>query len=193
MLGALAHALTSGAGALPGAAPASPAALVGGGRPWRLVFSAPAPLQAWRYIPVPEFFSLPPPRVTAGGAGGGGGSDTTTPPSGPVCLSSDIGPLHFAFSGAGRFLGGGGSADEDAVLEFAFARADVQWGRDAAGPFFSRALGGAGGGGGGEAGGAPKKTPKTYTFFAYLPAEGAGGVEVVGARSSGGALSLLAR
>jgi len=166
VLGALAHALTSPT-PLPGAAPASPSALVG--RPWRLVFSSPAPLPAWRFIPVPEFFALPP--TAAGG--------------GPVCLSSDVGPLHFAFSGGGRFLessSSGGAAGDDAVLEFCFTRADVAWGSDAPGPFLSRPLGDA-----------STKPKKTYTFFAYLPAGGDGGVEVVGARSSGGALSLLAR
>lgn len=185
VLGALAHALTAGR-ALPGTAPATPAALHGGGRgeaaappgllplPWRLVYSSPAPLPAWRYIPVPEFFAIPPP-----GAG-----------AGRVCLSSDVGPLHFAFSGLGTWQeegeeGARGGAS-DAVLAFSFGRADVSWGRDAAGPFFSRPFGRGGGGG---AGGAPRP-PKTYTFFAYVPG---GEVEVVGARSSGGALSLLAR
>ena len=185
VLGALAHALTSGT-PLPGACPATPAALAG--RPWRLVFSAPAPIAAWRYIPVPEFFALPP------AGGGGAGSEGGRAPAGPVCLSSDVGPLHFAFSGSGRFVGGGaGEAGGDAALEFAFTRADVQWGRDAPGPFFTRELGRERCRGGGQP---ALKAPKTYTFFAYLPpveGGGAGGVEVVGARSSGGALSLLAR
>ena len=163
VLGALAHALTA-ASPLPGSAPPTPAALAG--RPWRLVFSAPAPLPSWRYIPVPEFFALPP----------------SPDAPGPVCLSSDVGPLHFAFSGVGRFLPGEGAC----VLEFCFARADVQWGADAPGPFLSRPLGDP-----------ATKPKKTYTFFAYLPAaeegKGRGGVEVACARSLGGALSLLAR
>jgi len=164
VLGALAHALTAPT-PLPGSAPATPAALAGA--PWRLVFSHPAPLPAWRYIPVPEFFAVPP---------------------SPVSLSSDVGPLHFMFSGAGEWkAAAGGEAAGDAALAFAFSRMDVQWGRDAAGPFFTRALGGGGG----------ARPPKTYTFFAHLPAptDGgrAGGIDIVCARSSGGALSLLAR
>jgi hypothetical protein len=170
VLGALAHALTAPA-PLPGARPASPAFLSSGG-PWRLVFSNPAPTPAWRYIPVPEFFAVPP---------------------GPVSLSSDVGPLHFCFSGTGewRAEGEGKEGGKNAALDFAFARVDVQWGRDAAGPFFTRALG--------------PRPPKTYTFFACLPggggdgsggysgSESGSGVDVVCARSSGGALSLLAR
>lgn len=98
-------------------APITAAAVVG---TWTLVYAAPAPLPAWRFIPVPEFFDV----------------DGTAPGSAVALRSIVFGVLHFAFRGRVA-----GWDDAAGALAFRFDRVAVAWGSPDASPFFARDLG----------------------------------------------------
>ena len=76
-----------------------------------LVFSSAAPVPAWRYIPVPEVFTVP-------------------GPAGGVCaLASDVGPLHARFSGSGAWVPAPPGVEGVAALRFSFNTSAVAWGK----------------------------------------------------------------
>ena len=146
-MGALAHLLTRGDSAT--SSDQLTAADVDGS--WELPWASIAPIKAWRYIPVPEFFDVA---------------------LGEKCgLRSNVGFLHFEFSGAMKEGGKGWDAINQAIT-FQFTHQKIGFGGTDK-PFVDKEL-------------SKKKGDRVYRFFGFQRDKG-----VVGARSSGGPLVLL--
>ena len=145
-LGALAHLLSRG-DALSGADPLTSEGVDGS---WELPWASIAPIKSWRYIPVPEFFD-----VAVGKQ---------------VGLRSNVGPLHFQFSGPMRPGAGWDAANQAVTFQFTNQKIGIGGTQS---PFVDKEL-------------ANKKGDRVYRFFGFQKSTG-----VAGARSSGGPLVLL--
>ena len=119
---------------------------------WELPWASVAPIKAWRYIPVPEFFD-----VALGQRCG---------------LRSSVGLLHFEFSGpmeegAAEAAGGGGGWDAmNQAITFQFTRQKIGLGGTGS-PFVDKEL-------------ARKKGDRVYRFFGFQREKGVVGARSSG-------------